>query len=47
MGISPDRVKSINRYSFNTFNFLMEMHVWATGNGVASADKRYELPSFN
>jgi len=23
----------------------MEMHVWATGNGVASAGKRYESPS--
>ena len=23
----------------------MEMHVWATWNGVASAEKRYELPS--
>ena len=25
----------------------MEMHVWATGNGVASAEKRYEFPSFD
>ena len=25
----------------------MEMHVWATGNGVASAEKRYESPSFD
>tara|TARA_B100000676_G_C17297135_1_gene445327 strand:- start:123 stop:275 length:153 start_codon:yes stop_codon:yes gene_type:complete len=23
------------------------MHVWATGNGVASAEKRDESPSFN
>ena len=23
------------------------MHVWATGNGVASAEKRYESPSFD
>jgi len=27
----------INRYSLNTFNFLREMHVWVTGNGVTSA----------
>ena len=25
----------------------MEMHVWATGNGVASAKKRDESPSFD
>ena len=37
----------INGYSFITFDFLMEMHVWATGNGVVSAKKRYESPSFD
>ena len=40
-------LKGINRYTFATFNFLMEMHVWVTGNGVASAEKRYESSSFN
>ncbi len=40
-------INGINRYTLSTFNFLMEMHVWATGNGVASAKKRYESPSFD
>ena len=37
----------INRYNFDTFDFRMEMHVWVTGNGVASTENRDESPSFD
>ena len=40
-------LNGINRYTFITFDFPREMHVWAARNGVASAEKRYESPSFD
>ena len=47
MSISIDRKIGINRYAFNTFDFFTEMHVCASWNGVASAEKHYESPSFD
>jgi len=35
LSISLDRKNGINRYTFITFDFLKEMHVWAAWNGVA------------
>ena len=47
LSISLDRKNGINRYTFITFDFLKEMHVWAAWNGVASAEKGHESSSFD